>query len=706
MHHRSFRQPVDREHHIAFPVHRLAIVPANYLISFLIGLATVFTLSAQTPAAISPGSLWPDKAGNHIQAHGGGIVRLGNTWYWYGEERRKGLDSAKRYVSCYSSSDLLHWKFLGDAFETGELDSLGAGWILERPKVFYNKTTRRFVMYFHLDNKSYKYARVGIAVSKRPAGPFIYVKSFRPLDQESRDIGQFIDDDGAAYLVFEDRPNGFHIARLSPDYMSLDKEMCLIKEHMEGGAIVHYKGLYYAIGSALTGWRANPNKFATATSLEGPWSAFTDIAPPATNTYGSQSTMLLKVAGTKDTAVIFMGDIWKPKTQWESAYLWMPATIGEGKLAVPQPRNWTIDVTTGKWEYAGRFVHPGILHSMASLDHIYEVAQKKIIPEYGSYELLRDHPLASADYKMNGPFAIISRDGPYAYTKSKMEADFSAAYLNALMWVATKDPAHAKKSLDILSAYADSLTTIPSTNDAPLLAGLEGIKIVNAMEILRYTYKAIPNGQTEKINRMIRNIFLPVCEKFYDTIPYTNGNWGGIVTRMYISSAIYFDNEGMYKKAVDFYLNGSDNGTILHYNNDSTGQIQESGRDQGHSQLGIGALATVCEIAWNQHDDLYSALGNRLLKGFEYVAKYNLGHDDMPFITWKDITGKYSTWTQISSISRGRFIPVYEMVYNHYVSRKGLSMPYTAEVIKKIRPEGYDRDQPAFGTLLFYGTGK
>jgi hypothetical protein len=78
----------------------------------------------------------------------------------------------------------------------------------------------------------------------------------------------------------------------------------------------------------------------------------------------------------------------------------------------------------------------------------------------------------------------------------------------------------------------------------------------------------------------------------------------------------------------------------------------------------------------------------------------------MPFITWKDITGKYSTWTQISSVSRGRFIPVYEMVYNHFVGRKGLSMPYTAEVIKKIRPEGYDRDQPAFGTLLFYGTGK
>lgn len=321
------------------------------LLIYLLSIAAL--LNAQPLTAISPASPWPDKDGHHIQAHGGGIIRSGKTWYWYGEERRQGLDSNKRYVSCYASDDLLHWKFLGDPLVLTDPETLGPHWILERPKVYYNKVTKKYVMYFHLDNKTYKYARVGIAVSSLPAGPFAYVKSFRPLDHESRDIGQFIDDDGTAYLVFEDRPNGFHIARLAPDYLSLDKEMCLIKEHMEGGAIVHYRGLYYAIGSALTGWRANPNKYATAPSLEGPWSAFRDIAPPEKNTYGSQSTMMLKVAGSKDTTIIFMGDIWKPKAQWESAYLWMPVTIGEGNLALPEPRPWTLDVKKGTWKYAG-----------------------------------------------------------------------------------------------------------------------------------------------------------------------------------------------------------------------------------------------------------------------------------------------------------------------------------------------------------------
>lgn len=354
---------------------------------------------------------------------------------------------------------------------------------------------------------------------------------------------------------------------------------------------------------------------------------------------------------------------------------------------------------------AKSFVHPGILHTQVSLDHIYKVAQQQLLPGYGSYLLLRDHPLSAATYAINGPYKVISRDGEYRWTKSKMEADFSASYLNALMWVATKDAAHARTSWNILEAYADSLTMIPATNDAPLLVGLEGIKIINALEILRYTWPDFPREKVEKVNTMITNVFLPVAETFYKAPAYTNGNWGPIVTKMYMSAAIWFNNESMYRKAKDFYLNANDNGTIRNYINEATGQIQESGRDQGHSQLGIGALATVCEIAWNQGDDLYSALGNRLLKGFEYVAKYNLGYL-VPFNTWKDVTGKYSNWLIISDIGRGRFIPVYEMVYNHFVRIKKLSMPYTGQVIQKIRPEGYDRDQPAFGTLLFWGVGE
>lgn len=314
---------------------------------FVIALFFSFTCVAQKNI-IKPGEIWPDQNGDHIQAHGGGIIKLGKYYYWYGEERRKGLDTNFRFVSCYRSEDLAIWKFEGDVVKMSDPEQLGAGWILERPKVYHRKSDGKFVMYFHLDNKNYAYARVGIAISDKANGDFKFVKSFRPLNRPSRDIGQFIDDDGANYLIFEDRELGFHIVKLSADLLSVEKEMSLVNAPLEGGAVVHYKNLYYAIGSALTGWAPNPNKYASAKTLNGPWTKFEDIAPPETNTYKSQSTMMIKVEGSKVTTVIFMADQWNPAAQWDSRYLWMPLEIGDGKLWLPKPQPWKINVKTGE----------------------------------------------------------------------------------------------------------------------------------------------------------------------------------------------------------------------------------------------------------------------------------------------------------------------------------------------------------------------
>jgi len=328
---------------------------------FAFVLLSLFTLLSRGQAktdTIKPTQIWPDNNGNHIQAHGGGIIKIEDNYYWYGENRSKGLDTNYRFVSCYTSKDLINWTFITN-IKFAKPDSTLTYWVVERPKVYYNTETKKYVMYLHIDggvrdpvtkkvSGGYSYARVGVAISDGPSGPFTLISSFRPLGHESRDIGQFIDDDGTAYLVFEDRPYGFRIAKLSDDYLRVEKQMSLIPEHMEGGAIVHYNGLYYAIGSSLTGWSPNPNQYATAASLAGPWSAFKDIAPPETNTYGSQSTMLIKVVGTKKTTVIFMGDIWEPKTQWDSRYLWMPLEIGNGTLKLPKPQPWTLNVKTGE----------------------------------------------------------------------------------------------------------------------------------------------------------------------------------------------------------------------------------------------------------------------------------------------------------------------------------------------------------------------
>src|SRR5208283_351305 len=207
-----------------------------------------------------PGEIWPDNQGQHIQAHGGAVNQIGKTYYWFGEDRATNNPNGVRCLSCYSSKDLAHWRHCGQVLQLAKP-------VVERPKVFYNAKTKKFVMYVHIDGPmpgmegDYHVARVGVAVSDSVAGHYQYLKSFRPLDHESRDIGQFIDDDGSAYLLSEDRPNGFHIYKLSDDYLSIAGDVCLIPEHLEGLALVHYDGLYYVVGSRLTGWDPNPNVY-------------------------------------------------------------------------------------------------------------------------------------------------------------------------------------------------------------------------------------------------------------------------------------------------------------------------------------------------------------------------------------------------------------------------------------------------------------
>ncbi len=322
---------------------KLLVSFAAFLLFFSIALP-----ANAAPKQIFPGAVWKDNRGQQIQAHGGGILHWKGAYYWVGEDRTPSNDPEKRYVSCYSSKDLVHWTFRGQILALSDPEHLGSHWVLERPKLFHNPRTGKFVLYFHLDDARYKLARVGVAVSDRIAGPYAYVKSFRPLDQESRDIGQFIDDDGSAYLIFESRPtHGFFIAQLSDDYMSVEKQVSFIRAPLEGGAVVHYNGLYYALGSHMTGWRPNPNVYATAPSLSGPWTEFKDIAPPEANTYQAQSAMLLKVTGSKATSVLFMGDIWKPGTLWDSRYLWMPAQIDNGEFHLPVPSPWLINLKSG-----------------------------------------------------------------------------------------------------------------------------------------------------------------------------------------------------------------------------------------------------------------------------------------------------------------------------------------------------------------------
>lgn len=158
---------------------------------------------AHATLQIVPGATWTAaNTGKHVQAHGAGMVQVGSTYYMIGEDKTGG--SAFQNVNCYSSTNLVEWTYVGALLSQTSGGDLGPNRVVERPKVIYNDATKKYVMYLHIDNSGYSEAKVGVATSDTVCGKYTYLKSFRPLNFESRDIGLFKDDDGAGYLLTED----------------------------------------------------------------------------------------------------------------------------------------------------------------------------------------------------------------------------------------------------------------------------------------------------------------------------------------------------------------------------------------------------------------------------------------------------------------------------------------------------------------------
>jgi hypothetical protein len=341
------------------------------------------------------------------------------------------------------------------------------------------------------------------------------------------------------------------------------------------------------------------------------------------------------------------------------------------------------------------FKHPGIVHTQEDLDRIKTMVAKGAEPWKGAFAVFKAHPQSRADWKLRGPFAVVNRPGS---GNLEMAYDANAAYQNALMYCITGQAAHAQKAVAILNAWASRLQAIRG-HDSKLAAGLYGFKLVAAAELIRARYPGWKRKDVDQAKKMFRNVLYPVVKDF---APSANGNWDGACMKTVMAIGVFCDDRTMFDRAVAYYRKGRGNGAITHYVLNEAGQCQESGRDQAHVQLGLGLLAECCEIAWAQGIDLYGVADNRLLKGYEYTSKYNLGHD-VPFTPLTDISGKFKHRV-ISPKERGKFRAVYEIAWNHYHHRKGLDMPYTAKVVAKLRPEGasFQADNVGFGTLLFY----
>lgn len=311
--------------------------------------------------------------GRHVNAHGGMILVVDSTYYWYGEHRGDGQPgNGQKGVSLYTSKDLRNWHNAGIVLSVVEEEGhpLEAGCTIERPKVVYNPKTGKYVMWFHheLKGRGYAAAQAAVAVADRPEGPFTFLRSGRvnpgvwpanlseedrnmPWDpdmawwtepwyeqlrhgsfvkrdfeggQMSRDMTIYVDNDGTAYHIYSSEDNlTLQIAELDDTYTRHTGKYIRLQSggHNEAPTIFEHDGAYWMITSGCTGWAPNAARLLRANSVMGNWVLLPNPArgEGAETTFLSQGTYVMKLGDN----FTFMADRWTPDNLGDSRHLWL-----------------------------------------------------------------------------------------------------------------------------------------------------------------------------------------------------------------------------------------------------------------------------------------------------------------------------------------------------------------------------------------------
>jgi Right handed beta helix region/Alginate lyase len=328
---------------------------------------------------------------------------------------------------------------------------------------------------------------------------------------------------------------------------------------------------------------------------------------------------------------------------------------------------------------ASGFVHPGIYQTEQDLAFMKEKVHAKEEPWSSTWARILQEPESSLSFSPAAVAHVVrGAFGHGAVGDKELQASVKAAENHMLRWVIDSDHAHADKAMDILDSWSKTLWDFDG-NDAKLLAGWTGTSLCNTAEILRSTYPGWSSKVDQSFRGLLNGVYVPLLREFF---PTANGNWDGAIMQTLAAIGIYCDDRSRFDAATQHFLYGVANAGITKYVYPS-GQCEETDRDQGHTQLGLGYFSRMALVAWNQNVDLFSAAGDRLALGFEYTAKYLLG-GDVPY------------FGDISTRGRGKCEDYYEAAYEHYRFVSGMSMPYTEQAVEKARDAG------AQTTLIFY----
>lgn len=372
---------------------------------------------------------------------------------------------------------------------------------------------------------------------------------------------------------------------------------------------------------------------------------------------------------------------------------------------------------------SGVFGHPGLLATEDDFTRIRALIKAGQEPWAHWWSMLCAERMSSLDAKPFPLPAVYRADG----SKNNLYVDIWRAWSLTLRWKLSdpQDNRYADKAVEFLDAWATTLKevgTVPPGSTAHddhtfiILAGIQGHQLAQIGEVLR-TYPGWAPASLKRFQDMLLNVFVPISSSFLsDGRIGSHANWDMASMVGAMAIGVFCDRPDLYRLAYDCYA-GNNRGKLRNFGNGAIGhgvyfmhpghfgQWEESGRDQGHSTLGMSLGGDLLEIAWNQGDDLYGMYNNRFLAAAEYVARSNLLDENgknyvLPYVRENNPSQPHpSFWTQVNYGNQDR--NCWEPIYNHYVNRMGLAAPNVGRNVKLREPKyGASSDDVWWPTLI------
>lgn len=312
------------------------------------------------------------------------------------------------------------------------------------------------------------------------------------------------------------------------------------------------------------------------------------------------------------------------------------------------------------------YTHPGIPLTSDDLKTL--KSNLNVEPWKTGYAALSSDWRSQLTYTMQGPFTVVSRN-PNS-NLNEWRNDMTAIHNLAYMWYFTGNTNYAQKARDILIAWANTQTNF-NGGESGLDLGDYAYKFAGGASILRGTWPGWTQADTDAVKNLFGNVYwwATTCPSVDTQGP---SNKGTLNMAAGLAIAAFCDDTAKFDKMIARFRTSASAGFP---NMLPTGEMGETGRDQGHAYGNLVSTALFAEIAWKQGVDLYSELDNRLLACGEYYARNNVV-TNTPYIAFGTTDAFY--WN--NSGGTGGSYPANAMglwiLRGAYNTRKGLSTPW------------------------------